>query len=102
MFLLASSCRLLASIESGDRMIRQAKVRPIEDRAVTKPTKEKPLALTVDTRAKGNERLTGEVASEEDMLETRVDRREWAKIGDNYKNRKSLTTRAAKSKKTKT
>ncbi|XP_031570782.1 leukocyte surface antigen CD53-like [Actinia tenebrosa] len=28
-FLLASSCRLLATIDSGDRMIRQIKVRPL-------------------------------------------------------------------------
>lgn len=84
MFLLASSCRLLASIESGDRMIKQIKVRPMDG-----PHKK--------TFSRGNVDEPEELTHEKSSLEEKLERRQWAKIGDSYNKRKTLATRAKKS-----
>ncbi|KXJ29024.1 tetraspanin-8 [Exaiptasia diaphana] len=88
MFLLASSCRLLASIESGDRMIKQVKVRPMDEQ----PHKPR----TNKTFNRGNVDEPEAFTYEKSSLEEKLERRQWARIGDSYNKRKTLATRAAK------
>lgn len=93
MFLMASSCRLLASIESGDRMLKQVKVRPMDDNQ----TKTQNIRHGNLSQASKCDDDYGPAVTES-SLEMKKDRRDWAKVGESYKKRALLATRTARKK----
>ena len=99
MFLLASSCRLVAKIETGDRMIKQVKVRPLDTKQQATNTRRQASIKADDVDgAWTNEDSFTEDTTPLDTLKTKIERKDWAKTVDSQKNRKVIPSRVAKSK----